>query len=209
MNSPSPARFCARIVFAAALVGLTSAPLPAATLTKYSLSDGPLICLRKLKEKLGANAEVSYIFTRFFTEAGMSDSTRTDGPPGGLDVCTANYRSQTEPKKLFKIEMDSSTGEFLDPEPIHITVIGDAEKFQLDEILFPIAKVNIDAIEKGIKTREAQLAEKYSKSQFTTLFIKREAGYAVTTTAMIAGLLKSNDIAKDTLIDFMLDGRFD
>lgn len=187
--------------------GMTGGDKPAVA-PGLTLADGPDVCFRAVGKQIGADTKVSEI-TSFFSVGSDIDADDTE-PKGQLKVCTVQYQSPTDPRKLVEATMDLPTGKFGAPHPVEITVTGgDEANFRLDDYIVPLSKVNAAGLTSIMDAKKAQLGSYYGKYAYSG--VRLESPDAFSSTNMlrldVTGRLASNDIKKDGYASVMLDGK--
>ncbi|SIT35409.1 hypothetical protein BN2476_30044 [Paraburkholderia piptadeniae] len=123
---------------------------------KYSLSDGLDICFRKLKDKLGGNAKVSSIDSSF--SEGKDIDSEQDAPRGALTTCLASYQDPSDARKLLRSRMNVHSGQFETPEPVEIDVTGDASKFNLNDYVIALNRIDASPLQAFLDSRKLKLS---------------------------------------------------
>lgn len=174
---------------------------------KYSLADGPGICIAKVKEKLGGSTQISEIDAHF--GKGTDIDPDFSEPKGALQICTASYQDPSDPKKLVRIRMNAATGEFGEPEPIEVTVMGDPDTFKLSDHLMPLGNVDPSSIAPYYAAKSATLSKRFSKYTIgmVRLMPPDEFHDKFAFRIDVDGRLASNDIKSDGFVTFSLDGK--
>lgn len=160
-----------------------------------TLADGPDVCFRAIARHLGANAKVSEI-TSFFSSGREIDSSDTK-PKGEMTICTVQYQNPDDPRKLLSTTMDIGSGEFDPPRPIEITVTGgDAAKFNLENYLIPLSKINAAGLTSVMEAQKARLSGVYSRYAWSGVRLSEPDAFSNTPKLRldVTGRLASNDI---------------
>lgn len=174
-----------------------------------TLDDGVTYCFDKISEKLGANAKVA--------EASVSYSPGKDiqnvsmKPKGQMTTCSVQYQSPDDPRKLLSISMDMKTGNFDEPRPMEIQVMGDAADFNLEDHLIPLANVNFAGLPELMKAQEPELAKTYSSYAWTGVTLDTPVIYRTpkpvhTLDVRLSGRLASNDVTDSGTMKVATDG---
>lgn len=173
-----------------------------------TFSEGPDVCFRAIAKHLGADVKVSEI-NSFFSSGSEIDST-DDEPKGQMTVCSVQYQNPSDPRKLLDTSLDLRTGTFGTPKPVEITVMGgDATKFNLEDHLIPLSKVNAAALKGVIDAQKPKLDGVYSSYAWSGVRLASPDRF--TSTHMLRldvdGRLASNDVKKSGFVEVSTDGK--
>jgi len=192
-----------------ATVGSGPAGGPQSSMT---LADnGPAVCFEAVAAKLGADTKVSSITTGFAVGDNLEKYTVVSTERGILKSCTVKYQDPENANKLVQVDMDVATGEFGDPQPLEISVIGNAADFKLENILIPVSSINSAAIAAKVDAQKARLDEAFSEHALQRVSLSSPGpGSAVHgIDVSFAGRLKSNDILETAGFGLNVDGSDD
>ncbi|MCD9004685.1 hypothetical protein LDO31_00270 [Luteimonas sp. XNQY3] len=173
-----------------------------------TLDDGPDVCLRKLAETFGADVEIAELSSQF--SAGDDISGLITGvPQGQLVTCSAKYRSPDDPRKLLSAQLDTNTGEFGEPRPVNITVMGgDASQFDLDQHVVALSQIDAAAIAGLMEARKPQLDSHYSAYAWKAVLVEgpRVTSPAHTLRLGLQGRLAANDVVDSRFLTVSIPG---
>ncbi len=174
-------------------------------------SNGPAVCFEAAAEALGADAKVSELSTSFGVGENLEQYAVVSTEPGILKSCSVKYQDPENANKLLQRDLDVTTGEFKDPQPIEISVIGSAADFSLEDFLIPLSSINASAIADRVSEQEALLDETFSSHALSRVSLQSPGpGSAVHRISVnFEGRLKSNDILDSGGIGLNLDGSVD
>jgi hypothetical protein len=178
--------------------------------SKYLVSDNPMICLLKAKEKLGANSKILGMSSRYVLPANLVVHKNPFlKPAGSLNTCNVDYQSPDNSNKLLRIEMDVMTGEFNAPRPVEISVSGmDASKFSLSKVVFPITNFDIDALQKQISAQKPALNKIYTAHQLQSIYIANTLQGDMEVSVGFSGRFASNDLIDSVYLYSKPNGSF-
>ncbi|RIV77947.1 hypothetical protein [Pelagerythrobacter aerophilus] len=172
-----------------------------------TLADGPDVCFKAITKHLGADTKVSEI-TSFFSTGSEIDSSDSR-PQGQMTICTVEYQSPDDPRKLVSTRLDLASGEFSPPQPIEITVMGNAAEFNLEDYLVPLSQINASGLASVMEAQKSKLGDVYSR--YAWLGVRLSAPDAFndkhTLRLDVEGRLASNDIKESGYASVSLDGR--
>ncbi|MET0246345.1 MAG: hypothetical protein ABW182_06310 [Sphingomonas sp.] len=191
----------------AAATGSAATPTETANAKVPNLSEGPDVCFRAIAKHLGADVKVSEI-NSFFSSGSEIDST-DDEPLGQLTVCSVQYQNPSDPRKLLSSSLDLATGTFDTPKPVEITVMGgDASKFNLEDHLIPLSKVNAAGLKAVMDAQKPKLDGVYSRYAWSGVRLSSPDSFSNTHTLRldVDGRLKSNDIKESGYASVSTDG---
>ena len=176
----------------------SAAPAPAAgpaASASANLSEGPDVCFKAVSAHLGADVKVSEIMSSF-------------DPEGRLQVCTADYQSPEDPRKLVGVRMDPASGGFSGPYPIELSVSGNAADFRLDDYLIPLSQVDAAALAQVMQAQEAELGGTYSSVTWTAVRLVPPGAFSDKHTLRLdmEGRLAANDIKNNGYASVSVDG---
>ena len=171
-----------------------------------NLASGPDVCYRAIVSHLGKDTKVAE-FTAFFSAGSDIDSMDRE-PQGQMKTCSVQYQSPDDPRKLLGTRMNVATGAFSPPNPIEITVMGDASKFRLEDHLIPLSQVNPAGLTTVMEAQKARLSGVYGKYAWTGVRLSGPGAFNAKHTLRldIAGRLAVNDIKDNGYASVSLDG---
>ena len=175
---------------------------------KFSLADGPDVCFRAVGKKLGADAKLSEL-TSFFS-AGKEIDPSSMAPQGAMTTCTVQYQNPQDPRKLLELTMDAETGDFGQPRPVEITVMGgDASKFNLQDHLIPLSQLNVAGLKAVMDGQKASMDAIYSKHAWSGVRLESPDAFNGKHTLRLDldGRLASNDIKGGGYASVATDGK--
>lgn len=180
----------------AAEAASADAPAAPAQAAVPTLADGPDVCFRQLAAHLGADTMVSEITSRF-------------SPEGELQLCTADYQSPDDPRKLVGVRLDPATGTFSEPHPIELTVSGNAADFRLDDYLIPLSRVDAAALAGVMEAQKAELDGVLSSHAWTGVRLMPPGAFSDQHTLRLDmdGRIAANDIQHNGYASVSVDGK--
>ncbi|VXD00799.1 hypothetical protein [Serratia oryzae] len=207
-------KISAKLSVLSVIIGMTMlvhSPLyanDAVKIYKYSLSDGADICFKKIKEKLGEETKVSTI-SSFFASGSEIDPRSANRPQGVMTTCTVSYQNPENSKRLLSMSMDTRTGEFKKPLQVEIRVSGDSSKFDLNNYLIALDKVNLSPLPAFMESQEKNLSAHYSKFAWTGVRLSSPGTFSNKHQLRVdvAGRLAVNDIKESGYAEFSVDGK--
>lgn len=172
-----------------------------------TLAMGPDICFRKIAERFGADVKVSEI-TSFFG-GGEGIGGITVAPRGQMTSCSVTFQSPADPRKLLSARYDTRTGTFSAPQPVEITVMGNAADFRLADYVIPLSRVNASALTGVMHAQDARLKKVYSDYAWTGVRLSSPGAFSNTHTLRLDldGRLAANDIKESGYASVSLDGK--
>lgn len=172
-----------------------------------TLSDGPDVCFDAITEHLGAETKVSEITSFFSTGPGI-DGTETK-PQGQMTICTVEYQSPDDPRKLVSTRLDIESGEFTPPQPIEITVMGNAAQFDLEDYLIPLSQIDASGLTSVMEAQKSRLGDVYSSYAWSGVRLSAPDAFSDTHTLRldVEGRLASNDIKESGYASVSTDGK--
>jgi len=175
--------------------------------SKYSLNDGVLVCLRQVKARLGDDAKVAEVSSYFHKPEKLEDRGMDQAKPGALRSCRVDYQDPANPNKMLRQDMQVKTGEFSDPKPLEISVIGDKAKFNLSDHVVPIKMWNLDAVDKLISAQSPAAEKVFSVYQLDSANLRMNTikGHFEVTVGF-AGRLKGNDLLESKGVGVLPNG---
>ncbi|CNI35559.1 Uncharacterised protein [Yersinia frederiksenii] len=175
---------------------------------KYSLSDGIDICLKKVKEKLGDETKVSTLST-FFSSGGEIKSRSTKEPRGAMTTCSVSYLNPENANRLLNMRMDTRTGEFQSPRQVEIRVSGDSSKFNLNNYLISLDKIDMSSLPAFMASQEKKLSEHYSTFAWTGVRLTSPGTFSNKHQLRVdvGGRLAVNDILDTGYAELSVDGK--
>jgi hypothetical protein len=173
---------------------------------KFSYADGVDICFKKIREKLGEAAMVKEIESIFKVEE--TDGAQKSNPV--LSVCKLQYQDPKNPQQLLSQEMDTSSGDFKEPRPLELKIIGgDPEKFKLESVLIPLKNVNTSTVQAQINQNKPKLDARLTDYAVYYLDLNDGgmlgAGHKLSLN--IAGKFKTNGTKASIGMEFSPDGQ--
>ncbi|MCK0129387.1 hypothetical protein [Erythrobacter sp. F6033] len=181
----------------------------AASGAAFTLEDNGLdICFKAAAEKLGANTKVASLSTNFGVGENLEQYTVVSTEPGQLKSCSLDYQDPENPNKLLRTDMDVATGEFKAPQPVEISVMGNAADFSLENIVVPLSDIKTAGFAGTVDGAKAQLDETFSSHALSSVRLSGpNPGRAEHSISVdFVGRLKSNDILDQGSIAFAVDG---
>jgi hypothetical protein len=176
--------------------------------SKFTLADGPDVCFRAVAQQLGPNTKVSQL-TSLFSPGKVIDPSAS-APAGEMIICTVQYQSPQDPRKLLEISMDVKTGTFSGPRPVEITVMGgDAAKFNLEDHLIRLGEVNAAGLKAVMDGQKASMDKTYSKHAWSGVRLVSPGAFDRQHTLRldIDGRIATNDIKGDGYASMAIDGK--
>ncbi len=190
--------------------GQKSAPVPskAAAAMTLNLSQGPDVCFKAIVKHLGADTKVSEM-TSFFSSGPDLEGGSSSEPEGTLTTCKADYQSPADPRKLVSTSMDTKTGVFSEPQPMEITVMGDAASFRLEDHLIPLSQVDASALTGVMEAEKPKLSGVYSRYVWSGVRLMGPGAFSNTHTLRLdlEGRLAANDIKNSGYASVSVDGK--
>lgn len=179
---------------------------PAAKVAVANIAEGPDVCFRAIAKHLGADVKVSEVIS-FFSSGSEIDSN-DDEPKGQMTTCTVQYQNPDDPRKLLSTTMNMKTGEFDEPRPLEITVMGNAADFRLEDHLIPLSKVNAASLSAVMEAQKADLERVYSQYAWSGVRLESPGmGSPVHLLRLdTEGRLAANDVKKSGYASISLDG---
>jgi len=173
-----------------------------------NISQGPDVCFRAIAKHLGPDAKVSEI-NSFFSSGKEIDSS-DDEPQGQLTVCSVQYQSPADPRKLLGTSLNVRTGQFAAPSPVDITVTGgDAAEFKLADYVTPLAQVNAAALAPFMEAQKGAMSKIYSAFTWSGVRLMSPGAFSNVHVLRldIEGRLAANDIKESGYAEFAIDGK--
>ena len=183
--------------------GLESGGPSAPALT---LASGPDVCFREIAKKFGSGVKVSEI-TSFFSP-GEAIAGRSSEPRGHMTSCTVSFQSPSDPRKLLTASFNTRTGTFGEPNPVEITVMGNAANFRLEDHVIPLSRVNAAALTGVMNAQAARLKSVYGDYAWSGVRLSGPDAFSRTHTLRLDldGRLAANDIRESGYASVSLDG---
>ena len=180
--------------------GQAAGPVP-------NFAAGPDVCYKAIVNRLGKDTKVAE-FTSFFSAGSAIDSSDTE-PQGQLKTCTVQYQSLDDPRKLVETRMDVATGKFSPPQPLEITVMGNAADFRLEDHLIPLSQVDPAGLTTVMEAQKARMSGIFSKYAWTGVRLEGPDAFSAKHTLRldIEGRLAANDIKDDGYASVTTDGK--
>jgi len=172
-----------------------------------TLSDGPGVCFDAITEHLGADTKVSEI-TSFFSTGPEIDSSEAK-PRGEMTTCTVDYQSPEDPRKLVSTRLNIEGGEFTLPQPVEITVMGNAAEFNLEDYLIPLSQIDASGLTSVMEAQKSRLSDVYSSYAWSGVRLSAPDAFSDTHTLRldVEGRLASNDIKESGYASVSTDGK--
>jgi hypothetical protein len=173
---------------------------------KFSYADGVDICFKKIREKLSEAAMVNEIESIFKVQT--TDSAQKSNP--ALSVYKVQYQDPKNPQQLLSQEMDTNSGEFKQPRPLELTIVGgDPEKFKLETVLIPLKNVDTSTVQAKIDQNKPKLDARLT--DYAVYFLDLDQGGMFDDehklSLNIAGKFKTNGTKASIGIKFSPDGQ--
>ena len=187
-------------VAAASADGTPSAPAAtadsAAPVSVPRFADAHDACFRAAAEQIGAETPVSEINSSFSAETGE------------LQVCTVDYQSPADPRKLVGQRLDLATGRFSDPYEIELSVSGDAAAFRLEDYVLPLSQVDAAALPAVIEAQKPALDGVYGRYAWTSVRLMPPGAFSDRHTLRLdlEGRLAANDVRNSGYLSVSTDG---
>ena len=187
-----------------ASAGTATAKRSAPALT---LASGPDVCFREIARKFGPDIKVSEV-TSFFS-AGEAISGRESQPRGELTTCTVSFQNPSDPRKLLSASFNTRTGTFGEPNPVEITVMGNAANFRLDDHVIALSRVNAAALTGVMEAQAQRLKSVYGDFAWSGVRLSGPDAFSRTHTLRLDldGRLAANDIKESGYASVSLDGK--
>ena len=172
-----------------------------------TLASGPDVCFREIAKKFGADVKVSEI-TSFFS-AGEAIDGRSSAPRGQMTSCSVSFQNPSDPRKLMTASFNTRTGAFGEPNPVEITVMGDAASFRLEDHVVPLSRVNAAALTGVMAAQEKRLKTVYGDYAWSGVRLSGPDAFSRTHTLRLDldGRLAANDIKDGGYASVSLDGK--
>lgn len=172
-----------------------------------TLASGPDVCFREIARTFGPGIKVSEI-TSFFS-AGEAIAGRSSEPRGHMTTCTVSFQNPSDPRKLLTASFNTRTGTFGEPNPVEITVMGNAANFRLDDYVIPLSRVNAAALTGVMTAQEKRLKSAYGDYAWSGVRLSGPDAFSRTHTLRldIDGRLAANDIRESGYASVSLDGK--
>ncbi len=186
-----------------------SADVPVkAAAAALNLSQGPDVCFKAIVKHLGADTKVSEM-TSFFSAGPDIESDASSEPEGTLTTCKVDYQNPSDPRKLVSTSMDMDTGTFSEPQPMEITVMGDAASFRLEDHLIPLSQIDAAALTGVMEAEKSKLSGVYSKYVWSGVRLMGPGAFSDVHTLRldIEGRLAANDIKNSGYASVSMDGK--
>lgn len=169
--------------------------------------NGADACFKAAAEAFGADTKVSTLSATFGV-ADLEQYAVVETPVGELKSCSLDYQDPDNANKLLRATMDKTTGEFGEPEPIEISVIGNAADFSLDNIVIPLSQINTSGMAGTIDAQQAKLDEIFSNHALQAVRLQSPGPARAEHLISIdfAGRLKSNEVLDKGSVGLKTDG---
>ena len=178
-----------------------------ASVPGLTLASGPDVCFREIAKTFGPDVKVAEI-TSFFS-AGEAIDGRSSEPRGQMTSCTVSFQNPADPRKLLSARFDTRTGRFGEPNPVEITVMGDAASFRLDDHVIPLSRVNAAALTGVMAEQEKRLKTVYGDFAWSGVRLSGPDAFSRTHRLRldIDGRLAANDIKESGYASVSVDGK--
>ena len=172
-----------------------------------TLASGPDVCFREIAKKFGSDVKVAEI-TSFFS-SGQEIDGRSSLPRGQMTSCTVSFQNPSDPRKLLAASFNTRTGTFGEPNPVEITVMGNAASFRLDDHVIPLNRVNAAALTGVMNAQEKRLKAVYGDFAWSGVRLSGPDAFSRTHTLRLDldGRLAANDIKESGYASVSLDGK--
>ena len=172
-----------------------------------TLASGPDVCFRQIARKFGPDIKVAEI-TSFFS-AGEAIAGRTSEPQGHMTTCNVSFQNPSDPRKLLSASFNTRTGTFGEPNPVEITVMGNAASFRLDDHVIPLSRVNAAALTGVMSAQDKRLKTVYGDYAWSGVRLSGPDAFSRTHTLRLDldGRLAANDIKESGYASVSLDGK--
>ncbi len=172
-----------------------------------TLASGPDVCFREIAKKFGPDIKVSEI-TSFFSSGEAIDG-RSSEPRGQMTSCSVTFQNPSDPRKLLSASFNTRTGAFGEPNPVEITVMGDASSFRLEDHVIPLSRVNAAALTGVMDAQEQRLKAVYGDYAWSGVRLSGPDAFSRTHTLRLDldGRLAANDIKDGGYASVSLDGK--
>ena len=172
-----------------------------------TMADGAGVCFKAVEEALGADVKIAEVMTNF--SVGEAIESRDTEPVGTVTSCSVQYQDPADPRKLLERNMAATPGTFSEPNPVEITVSGDAASFDIEDMLVPLNQVNYAALDGTLKSLTSKLDGAYAPHAWN--FIRFSGPDAFNDVHVfrvgLKGRLKTNDIQDDGQVVIAKDGK--
>jgi hypothetical protein len=178
-----------------------------ASVPALTLASGPDVCFREIAKKFGSEVKVAEI-TSFFSP-GEAIAGRSSEPQGQMTSCSVSFQNPSDPRKLLSARFDTRTGRFGEPDPVEITVMGNAANFRLSDYVVPLSRVNAAALTGVMSAQENRLKSVYGDYAWSGVRLSGPDAFSRTHTLRLDldGRLAANDIRESGYASVSLDGR--
>ena len=172
-----------------------------------TLASGPDVCFREIARKFGPDVKVSEI-TSFFSP-GEAIAGRSSEPRGHMTSCSLTFQNPSDPRKLLSASYNTRTGSFGEPNPVEITVMGNAANFRLEDHVIPLSRVNAAALTGVMSAQEKRLKSVYGDFAWSGVRLSGPDAFSRTHTLRLDldGRLAANDIKESGYASVSLDGK--
>ena len=172
-----------------------------------TLASGPDVCFREVAKKFGPDIKVSEI-TSFFS-AGEAIAGRSSEPRGQMTTCTVSFQNPSDPRKLLSASFNTRTGTFGEPNPVEITVMGNAANFRLEDHVIPLSRVNAAALTGVMDAQAKRLESVFGDYAWSGVRLSGPDAFSRTHTLRLDldGRLAANDIKESGYASVSLDGK--
>lgn len=172
-----------------------------------TLASGPDVCFREIAKAFGPDVKVADI-TSFFSP-GEAIAGRSSEPRGQMTSCTVSFQNPSDPRKLLSARFDTRTGRFGQPNPVEITVMGNAANFRLEDHVIPLSRVNAAALTGVMNAQGQRLKSVYGDYAWSGVRLSGPDAFSRTHTLRLDldGRLAANDIRESGYASVSLDGK--
>lgn len=172
------------------------------------LASGPDVCFRRIADRFGADLKVAEI-TSFFS-AGADISDRSAMPRGQMTTCSVMFQDPDDPRKLKGAQYDFQSGQFGEPRPVEIRVIGmDPARFRVSDHVIPLAQVNAAALTGVMRAQDQRLRSVYGDYAWTGVRLEAPDAFSSTHTLRLdlEGRIAANDLKGSGYASVSTDGK--
>lgn len=171
--------------------------------------DGPDACFKAAASAFGAETKVMKLFSSFHMPEDLQEYVIIKAPVGDLKSCSVEFQDPDNPNKLLRADMDVATGEFKSPKPMELKVIGDSASFRLDDVVFPLSRIDTSKIAPAVSSQAATLDNTYSSHALSGVDLTDpgpgRASHGISVS--FKGRLKSNEVLRSGSMRLTTDGK--
>lgn len=182
-------------------------PISSTSVPALTLASGPDVCFREIAKAFGPNIKVAEI-TSFFSPGEAIKGPGAE-PRGEMTSCTVEFQNPADPRKLLSARYDSRTGAFGEPNPVEITVMGNAADFRLSDYVVPLSRVDAAALAGVMAAQDKRLKTVYGDYAWSGVRLSAPDAFSRTHTLRLDldGRLAANDIRESGYASVSLDGK--